>query len=110
MNETVKKYGHWFGLAVVVIVIVILLLLQKFRSGYTPPVGAQITMMDLKEFSSFTNQQKDNYNTLLSNSLNDLSAAANSNSLMAYQIILSNIMTQMESPPPPSMPPPPPMR
>lgn len=102
MNQNIKKYGPWIGLAIVIIVI--LFRLQKFRSGYTvqqnnaPPI---ITMMDLREYSAFTPEQKATYTNMLEKALaSDLLNAAQNNSLMNYQSALTNVMLTTMKPQP----------
>ena len=92
--------------------ILIIMLFQQRRSGYTPSVGAPMTMMDLQEFSAFTPDQKAKYNRLLSDAIiNELPAAATNNSFPNYQMALNNVMKMaltMTPPPPNGQQPPPP--
>jgi hypothetical protein len=107
MDGQMKKYAPWIGVAL--LVIIVLVLLQRFRSKYTPPPGAVITMMDLQEFSAFSPEQKSKYASALEFYNPRLVAAASSNSVTTYQMLLKEIMTNaLMPPPPPPMPPPPP--
>ena len=118
MDVIKKIQPAWFAVAVLV-VIVLVLLFQQRRSGYTPTAGAPINMMDLQEFSSFTQEQKTKYGQMITESSQELSQAAASKSFDAFISIISNIMRQVmqpttivaatQTPPTPQMPPPPQM-
>jgi hypothetical protein len=92
-----KKYAPWMGVAL--LVIIVLILLQRFRSKYTPPTGNVITMMDLQEFSAFSQEQKSNYVSKLEASQDKLRLAASTNSFTNYRIILDEIMNSIVMPP-----------
>ena len=79
--------------------VVIMMVFQQRRSGYTPSVGAPMTMMDLQEFSAFTPDQKAKYNKLLADAMvSEFPSAAASNSITTYQKSLNNILTMAMAP------------
>lgn len=97
--------------------IMIIMVFQQRRSGYTPSVGAPMSMMDLQEFSAFTPEQKAKYNRLLASAIvSEFPAAAASNSFTTYQKALNSIMMSamntssqpVPQPPPPTVQQPPP--
>ena len=83
----------WIALGLLSIIVIIMLFRQR-RSGYTPPTGNVITMMDLQEFSAFTAQQKANYVNKLKDYQNKLSNAVSTNSITTYKMLLDEVMTQ----------------
>jgi hypothetical protein len=59
--------------AIVLILIVFVVFVQR-RSGFTPAAGAPISLMDLQEYSGFSEKQKMDYRTELSRKQTELSA------------------------------------
>jgi len=91
----------WVIVSLIVLVVIVMVFQQR-RSGYTPPTGTVITMMDLQEFSAFSPEQKANYVNKLMAHQPMLSKAASTNSITEYKMHLDQVMT--ESMPPPPMP------
>jgi hypothetical protein len=109
MDALKKLPLPWIAIALIVLVVIVMMFRQR-RSGYTPPTGGIITMMDLEEFSAFSPEQKANYVNKLMVHKPMLLKAASTNSITEYKMHLDQVMT--ESMPPPPMPtpmPPPPM-
>jgi hypothetical protein len=61
--QQIERISLW---AVVLILIVVVVFSQR-RSGFTPTAGAPISLMDLQEYSYFTEQQKMTYRSELAN-------------------------------------------
>jgi len=62
-SQQIERIALW---AVVLILIVVVVFSQR-RSGFTPTAGAPISLMDLQEYSYFTEQQKTAYRLELTN-------------------------------------------
>jgi hypothetical protein len=107
--DFVKKIPPtWIAIAVLIVIVLVLLFRQR-RSGYTPPTGTPISLMDLQEFSAFTPEQKTKYMQMITESSSQLSQAAASKSYDAFFATISNIMRQViQTSPTVVVPPPPP--
>jgi len=111
MDALKKLPLPWIAIALIVLVVIVIMFRQR-RSGYTPPTGGIITMMDLEEFSAFSPEQKANYVNKLMVHKPMLSNAASTNSITEYKMHLDQVMSESMPPPPMPMPtpmPPPPM-
>jgi hypothetical protein len=104
--DVLKKIPPAWAAVAVLIIIVLVLLFRQRRSGYTPPTGNVITMMDLQEFSAFSPEQKANYVNKLTAYQPRLSDALRTNSITNYQTILNEVMTNAMVQPTPPVPPP----
>jgi hypothetical protein len=92
--DFVKKIPPpWFIVAVLVVIVLVLLFRQR-RSGFTPPTGNVITLMDLQEYSLFSPMQKTNYVNKLMAYQPMLSNAASTNSMVRYKTLLDEVMAQ----------------
>ena len=104
MDALKKLPLPWIAIALLVLVLIFMVR----RSGYTPPTGAVITMMDLQEFSAFSPEQKAKYVNNLESYQPRLSNAASTNSIATYQMLLNEVMTNaipiMPTMPMPQMP------
>ena len=111
--DALKKLPLPWIIVSVLVLVVLVMMFQQRRSGYTPPTGAVITMMDLQEFSAFSPEQKANYVNILEAYQTKLSSALSTKSLTIYKMLLDQVMTEsmaMSLPPPmPQMPPTQPM-
>jgi len=107
MDALKKLPLPWIAIALLVLVVIVIMFRQR-RSGYTPPTGGIITMMDLEEFSAFSPEQKANYVNKLMAHKPMLSAAASTNSIMEYKMHLDQAMNESMPPPPIATTPPPP--
>ena len=105
MDALKKLPLPWIAIALLVLVLIFMVR----RSGYTPPTGAVITMMDLQEFSAFSPEQKAKYVNNLESYQPRLSNAASTNSIATYQMLLNEVMTNaipiMPMPQMPTQPP-----
>jgi hypothetical protein len=99
MDSLKKIHLPWIIVSLLVLVLIVMVFKQR-RSGYTPPTGNVITMMDLQEFSAFSPEQKANYVNKLAAYQPRLSKALSTNSFTNYQMILNEVMTNVMVPQP----------
>ena len=104
MDALKKLPLPWIAIALLVLVVIVMMFRQR-RSGYTPPTGNVITMMDLQEFSAFSPERKANYVIKLADYQPRLSNALSSNSMVNYKKLLDEVMMKSMVPQMPKCPP-----
>ena len=91
---------------VIVLAVVLTLLMYRRRvSGFTPPQGQPISMMDLQEFSYLSIEQKNTYNNLLTQNSKSLQSAAVGRNFNMYKQTLDKILRDAILTPPSTKPP-----